>query len=1016
MFSLNLPPRPPRPPKNPKERVPRGKPLRRSPVVWTVGVLVLLVLALVAASQVWTEVLWFRQIGFLKVFTTQWMARIGLFLAGLLVMGLIVWLSMWLAYRDRPTFAPATDADQVVSRYREQFEPVRRVAMVLVPLAVGAFAGVSAASHWEEVLLALNAGNFGQTDPEFGLDIGFYVFQLPAIRFIVSFLLASVAIGLVAGIVVHYLYGGIRAAGLKTKLVPAARIQLGITAALICLLMAVQYFLDRYSMLSDGNPRGADGAGYTAIHANMPAKLILACIAVFVAVLFVVAAWRGDWKLPATGLGLMVLSAVVVGWAYPALIQQFSVVPSQADKESPYIERNITATRTAFGLDDVEAAPYSAKTDATPGALREDADSTASIRLLDPTVVSPTFRQKQQNKQYYDFPAVLSVDRYEIDGVKQDTVIAVRDVKLAGIGESSSNWVNQHTVYTHGYGVVAAYGNTTDESGWPKFYEGDIPAEGKLDVEEPRVYFGTTSPSYSIVGGTDQDRPVELDYPSDDQESGQVNTTYTGDGGPSVGSALNKVLYAIRFGSTNILFSDNVRPDSQILYDRDPAVRVRKVAPYLTLDERVYPAVVDGRIVWIVDGYTTSDAYPYSEHQAMDTAALDSITSRSDVAGINNVGSKEVNYLRNSVKAVVDAYDGSVTLYAWDPDEPVLKAWASIYGNQLEPVSSISGDLMSHLRYPETMFKVQRTVLASYHVTDPKSFFSGQDFWKTPNDPTKEVTPQQPPVQQPPYYLTLKMPSQPEAVFSLSSTYIPVGTGENDRQILKGFLAVNSETGNQAGKVAEDFGKFRLLLLPQGASMAGPGQVQNTFASDSNVKSQIRLLEDQGTEVVRGNLLTLPVGGGLLYVQPLYVQATGGTQFPSLQKVVVGFGDDAVGVADTLNDALNNVFGGDAGAEAGDKDVEKETPPVDGEDTPDDGGTIEPSAPPSASASPSAPPPSQEPPADLSGVDKAIDDAFKAWDAAEAALKAADWDAYGKAQTDLRAALDALRAAREGAT
>jgi uncharacterized membrane protein (UPF0182 family) len=974
---------------------------------------------LVAASKLWTEVLWFRQLGFLNVFTTQWVAQIALFVIGALVMALVVWLSMWIAYKARPVYLPETDSDQVVGRYRSQFEPVRRPAMIVVPAVIGLFAAGNAAAQWENVLLAMNARKFGEVDPQFGLDWSFYVFQLPAIRFGVSFLMGAIAIGLVAAVVMNYLYGGIRMGmgGPKGGLTKAARLQLGLTAAVLCLAVAVQYFLDRYSMMYASGDRW-DGALYTAVHANMPAKLIMACIAVFVAAMFVAAAWKGDWKLPATGLGLMVLSAAVVGWAYPSLIQHFSVDPSMKDKEAPYIQHNIDATRAAFDLEDVEVTSYSAKTDAEPGALREDADSTASIRLLDPTVVSPTFRQKEQNKQYYDFPSVLAVDRYAIGNEKRDTVIAVRDLKLSGLGDGST-WVNQHTVFTHGYGAVAAYGNTTDEQGWPSFYEYGIPSQGDLDIEQPRVYFGTTSPDYSIVGGAQGDQAIELDYPSDAEESGEVNNTYDGKGGPNVGSTLNKLLYALRFGSTNILFSDSVRPESQILYDRDPYVRVQKVAPYLTLDERVYPAVVDGRIVWVVDGYTTADSVPYAQHQSLDTTTVDTITARRDVAGINAIASERVNYLRNSVKAVVDAYDGSVRLYAWDAEDPVLRAWAAVYSNNLTPVSEISGDLMSHLRYPETMFKVQRAVLAKYHVTDAPSFFSQQDFWKTPADPTKDGDSV---AQQPPYYLTMKMPTQEAATFSLSSTYILASSGQgDDRSVLKGFLAVNSETGNTPGEVDPDYGKMRLLRLPQGTSVAGPGQVQNTFVSDSTVKSEIRLLQDQGTEVIKGNLLTLPMGGGLLYVQPLYVQASSGTQFPSLQKVVVGFGED-VGVADTLTAALDAVFKGDAGAEAGDSDIgSKELDPgITGEEG--EGGGASPA--PSASASPSTPAPSASaptpgastPPSSGGGdLDQALGDLLDAIDAADSAMKAGDWEAYAKAQADLQAARSAVEAARNQA-
>ncbi|MCL1898870.1 MAG: UPF0182 family protein, partial [Micrococcales bacterium] len=638
MFSLNLPPRPQRPP---SERKPRSKPLYKSPLLWTVVILVVVISLLFAASRIWTEVLWYQQLGFLSVFTTMWGTRIGLFVVGGLLMAAITWQAMFIALKTRPVYAP-TGPKQPVDKYRELFEPLRKPALVVIPLLMGLFAGASAQGHWTEVLLAINSKSFGQTDPQFGLDMSFYIFILPVLRFVVSFVMVAVAMSLVVALLVHYLYGGVRLApGPGERVSKAARRQLGISAAVFSVLAAGQYWLDRYSALNQQREL-FDGAGYTAVHATIPAKALMAFIALFVAVLFLVATWRGDWKLPAIGLGLMVVSLVAVGWAYPALVQRFSVAPSEQTKEAPYIQHNIDATRAAFGLTEIEVQNYSARTSPEVGGLREDAEATNQIRLLDPTVVAPTYRQKEQHKPYYGFPDFLSVDRYEIDGKKRDTVIAVRDLKLSGLG-TSATWVNQHTVYTHGYGVAAAYGNTTDTQGWPDFFERGIPTIGELNVAEPRIYFGTTSPEYSIVGGPEGGPKVELDYPSDiqaDEEgldeatvdaereaSGQVNTTFQGDGGPRVGSGINKLLYALRFGATDILFSSNVNPQSQILYDRDPQTRVQKVAPYLTLDERVYPAVVDGRIVWIVDAYTTTGNYPYSQHQTLSTATLDSVTA-----------------------------------------------------------------------------------------------------------------------------------------------------------------------------------------------------------------------------------------------------------------------------------------------------------------------------------------------------------------------------------------------------
>jgi uncharacterized membrane protein (UPF0182 family) len=1027
--TFNFPSRP-----KPPSKGQAAPPLRRGPLVWTVLALAALALLLVGASRVWTEILWFEQVDFLGVFTTQWVTRIVLFVVAGLITAATTWTSLTIAYRSRPVYVPTTASLQAMDRYREAFEPLRRVAMIGVPVVVGLFAGGAAQGQWSEVLLFLNRQPFGTVDPQFSMDVSFFVFTLPVLRFLTTFVMALIVVALVGAVVMHYLYGGIRIGlpGPGDRITRAARAQLGILAALVCLVLACSYWLDRYSMLLGSTGR-FHGAGFTAINANLPAKTILAIIAVFIAALFAFTAVRGNWKLPALGVGLMVVSGIAIGWAYPALVQNFSVNPNAQAKESPYIQRNIDATLAAYGLEDVEITAYSAKTTAEAGALRGDAESTASIRLLDPTVVPPTFRQLQQNKQYYDFSDVLAVDRYEIEGTKRDTVIAVRDVKLSGVDASSQTWVNQHTVYTHGYGVVAAYGNTTNTDGRPAFYEGEIPPVGELGEYEPRVYFGQSSPEYSIVGAPEDTEPWELDYPDDAAPQGQKNNTYTGDGGPRVGNPLNKILYALKFGSTNILFSERVTGESQILYDRDPKTRVSKVAPYLTLDERVYPAVVDGRVVWVVDGYTTTNSYPYSRFQDLGEVTRDSLTASTLATGLRPIEPQTVNYMRNSVKAVVDAYDGSVTLYAWDTTDPVLQAWASVYGDTLTPMSEISGDLMSHLRYPESLFKMQRSLLATYHVQDATAFYSGQGFWRTPSDPTKSDN------VQPPYYLTLKMPTQDDATFSLTSTYIPIGTGTNDRNILTGFLAVNSETGDTPGKVDPDYGKLRLLQLPQSATVSGPGQVQNLFNSDATVQETLRLLRDGGSEVINGNLLTLPMGGGLLYVQPVYVQSATGTRFPSLQKVLVSFGDK-VGFADTLNEALDQVFSGDSGASAGDADrptgtgevpaVEDESPPIE-PDTPATAGpdqTVEttPPAPDTTeTTAPASTPPDQpettppappggtlpEPPAgDLAG---ALARANQAMADSQAALSAGDWAAYGQAQDALAQALADATAAQE---
>ncbi|MCB7136613.1 UPF0182 family membrane protein [Cellulosimicrobium marinum] len=992
---------------------------RRSPIGIAIAVVGVLVVLLLLLAQFWTEVLWFTQLDFESVLWTQWGTRIALFVAGFLVMGGLVFLSFSLAYRSRPIYAPSTPEQATLDQYREAVEPLRKVVMIVAPALVGFFAGAAAASQWQTVLLALNSVPFGTNDPQWGIDLSFYVFTLPMLRFVVSFLMAVVIISGIAALATHYLYGGVRIGGgadAGPRTTTAARVQLSVTAAILMLLIGANYWLDRYSILTSAGDR-FDGASYSDVHAVIPSKAILTVVALLVAALFVVTAVRGDWRLPAIGVGLMVVSAIAIGGIYPSVVQRFQVTPNAQDFEEPYIQRNIDATKAAYGIDDVQTEPYNASTQAEAGALREDADTTASIRLLDPEIVSPSFSQLQQNKQYYQFSDSLSVDRYTIDEESRDTVIAVRELNQEGLGADARNWVNDHTVYTHGFGVVAAYGNQIGPDGRPAFYEGSIPSTGAFTDAggyEPRIYFSPEAPQYSIVGAPEGTDPWELDYP-DDESGGQVNNTFpTQDiaAGPSVGSFMNKVLYALKFGSEQILFSDRVTEDSQILYDRSPRDRVAKVAPYLTLDGRVYPAVVDGRVKWIVDGYTTSNAYPYSTSESLDESTADSLVAANSVEAL---APQEVNYIRNSVKATVDAYDGSVDLYAWDAEDPVLQAWTQVFPSSVQPITEISGDLMSHLRYPEDLFKVQRTLLAAYHVDDARQFFSQQDFWRTPEDPTASTTGGTTPLQ-PPYYLTLQMPSQDDPTFSLMSTFIP--GGQSDRNILTGFLAVDAEPGDEDGVRSEDYGTLRLLELPRNSTVPGPGQVQNNFDSNPTVSTELNLLRQGDSSVINGNLLTLPVGGGLLYVQPVYVQSTQGTQFPLLRKVLVSFGDE-VGFADTLDEALDQVFGGDSGASAGDADggVDTEVP-----DQPADGETPAPTEPGTGEDTETEEPTDGETSAPSDGtvngeararLDQALSAAQQAIEDGQAALAEGDFAAYGESQERLQSALESALAAEQ---
>ncbi len=982
----------------------RTGPPRRSPLVTALVVFGALALVASTVAGFWTEVLWYESVDFRTVFTTQLVVKLVLGVVAGLVMAAVVWSSIHFAYRHRPIYPPSPET-QAMEHYRQLVEPMRRTATIAGPLALGLFAGLSAATQWDTFLLWRNGTPFGTTDPEFGRDISFFVFELPWYNFIVAFLTMVLVIGLVVAAFTHYLYGGV-VAGQRTRSTQAARVHLSVLAAALVLVRAVGFWLDRYNLATAQSTR-MTGIQYTEAHAVIPTKGILAVAAVMVALMFLTVIWTRSWRLPLVGIAVLAVLVVAVGGIYPALVQSLKVRPSEKSLEVPYIQRNIDATRVAYGFDQIKVERYDTKTTATPGQLRGDAATVPGIRLIDPNIVSPTFKQLEASKGYYQFPDVLDVDRYEIDGVLTDTVIAVRELDLTGVPDGQRNWLNDHTVYTHGYGVVAAKGNTREDDGRPTFFESTIGSVGALGDYEPRIYFGESSPEYSIVGGSTK---KEFDYP-DPTGTSQITYTYSGEGGVPLDSA-RRLAYALKYREINFLLSDAVTSQSRILDHRTPRERVQRVAPWLTLDGNAYPAVVDGRVLWILDGYTTTAQYPYSQMTTLDVATEDSVTRTREA--VRAVQAGQVNYVRNSVKATVDAYDGTVTLYQWDEDDPILKAWMKVFPDAVQPMSEIKGSLMSHLRYPEDLFKVQRQLLAKYHDTDADSFYGGQNFWRVPDDPTQSEQ-----ALQPPYYLSLAMPGTSKPSFSLTSTFMPTG----DRNVLSGFLAVDGDAGTETGKRAADYGTLRLLET-SGGTVNGPGQVYNDMRTSpiSSKDPQLTLTLAQfisttqstgASTVTFGNQLTLPVGGGLLYVQPIYVQARASGSYPRLNAVAVAFGDK-IAWAGSLDDALNDLFGGSSGAQAGDTGTTTpETPAGEGE-TP--GATPTPGA-----TTPTTPAPSETTPAptgtpDAGALAQALADAEAAYEEGQAALQAGDFAAYGAAQEKLKDAIErAIAASPESA-
>jgi uncharacterized membrane protein (UPF0182 family) len=867
---------------------------KRGPLPITIGILVALGAFVLSLSGFYADWLWFKSVDFTSVWSTVLFTKVGLFVVTGLITTFIISLNIYLAFRKRPFYVPlAVEADNL-ERYRAQIEPIRRWVFLAIVAALFYFSGTSGSTLWSTWLLFNNSTPFGIKDPQFGMDISFFAFRLPMWQSLIGWGISTLVLTLIATAAVHYLYGGIRLQVREDRTTVAARVQLSVILGLIVLLKAVAYWFDRYA-LALKESRLITGLTYTDVNAVLPAKAILAAIAVICSLLFFANIIRRSWVLPAAGTALLVISSVLIAGLYPGAIQQFQVKPSESSKEAPFIQRNIDATRAAYGLDDVKVTDYEATISTSAGQLANDAATIANIRLMDPNVLSATFRQLQQIKPYYTFPESLDVDRYKVDGVERDVVVAVRELNIDG--NPSRNWINDHLVYTHGFGFVAAFGNARDADGKPSFAVGDLPPTKGLGDFQPRIYFGENVPDYSIIGGVKTDSPVEFDYPDDASANGQKNYTYTGTGGVPVGNLFNKLVFALKYQEQKLLLSNLINKDSKILFNRNPRDRVAKVAPWLTLDGDSYPAIVDGKVLWIIDGYTTSAGYPYSKEVVLSNATTDALTTNS--TSITALGNRTVNYMRNSVKATVDAYDGTVSLYQWDEKDPVLATWSKAFPGTVKAKKEISAQLLEHIRYPEDLFRVQREILSAYHVKTAGAFYGGQDFWRVPRDPSTFGGNAG---AQPPYYLTLELPGSKKPSFSLTTPFVPRGGREN----LSAFMVVNSDSG-------PDYGKITVLQLPRSTNVAGPSQVASNFEAKPEVANSLSLLRQGGSDVVLGNLLTLPVGGGLLYVQPVYVRATANSAaYPLLQKVLVSFGDQ-IGYDNDLKGALDQVFGGNSG-------------------------------------------------------------------------------------------------------
>lgn len=978
-------------------------------------VLILLVGAIVLLSVLgWlvglrTDYLWYESVGYTSVFSTMMWTRLGLF--GVFTLAMAAWcgLNLYLAYRFRPDTWPATSEQEGLERYRELISPRAGWWIGGVAVIVGIFAGMSAQSRWETWLLFRQGGSFDKADPVLHMDAGFYVFRLPFWQFLIGFGFAAVVVGILASLSAYYLYGALRFSGQGDRMTNVARIHLSVLVALFLGLKAVAYYFDRYDFTTQDNQvTGIVGGGYTEMTALMNAKNALIWVSLIAAVVILVFSWgfTRSLALPAAALGLVVVTAIAAGGIYPAVVRNFQVEPNRPQREGPYAQHTIDGTRYAFGMENLEATTYPVASQPNAENMAADQSTVPFVRLIDPFVVSDAFTQAQQPRSFYDFNEKLDIDRYTYTDetgkeVTQDFVVGLRELNPGQLTAEQQDWTVTHTVYTHGWGFVSA-STTESDSGAPCFTSGvlsDDPGNCQIgndiiDVEKPQIYYGLLNNEYAIVGVPENADPREYDRPIDvavsDEDSTEEDaeergddryTTYEGDGGVDIGSIGRRLLYAWELQEPRFLLSDQINADSQLLYNRNVRDRVQEVAPFLTVEADPYPAVVDGEIVWIVDGYTTTNDYPYSDRVNIADATNDTYSGQ----GVANQPSEEINYIRSSVKAVVNAYDGSVELYEFDDKDPILKAWNEIYGGDLvTPKEETPEALEAHFRYPQDLFKIQRSLLQRYHVDESRTFIEGTEAWATPSDPSQNQ-----PVTQPAYYVYATYPEQNQPYFQLTSTFTPRNRENALSSLMSGYYDENGDP------------QLRVYDVVGGEDQS-VRQIHQIITSTSEVVTTLRDAQQADTTVEWGNLLALPVGDGILYLEPMYLrrQAGGqGEELPRLTNVAISYGG-YVGFAPTFEQAVDMVV------EKYVTGAPSEAEQNEGEDPAD------PTDPPSETPTET---PTTEAPADPPEVEAAITKVLEAQAAYEEAQASGSNEQEGAALDALLAALDELQAAREAA-
>ena len=878
-------------------RVPCAGARRRWPIV-VVAIAALLLIGFSALSGFFVDLLWFREVGFTQVFWTILRTKIALGLIFGAAFFALLYANLLIVRLITPRFRALTPEQEIIERYRMAFEPYAWWLLPVFAAVIAVFVGFGVTTGWRTFLLWRNSSGvtFGTQDPLFHRDVAFYVFSLPWLKFVQGWLFSSLVGVTFITAIAHYLWGGIRpqAPALGDKVTPQVKVHLSVLLGVIVLTKAWGYYLGTFDLLT--SRRGVVmGASYTDVKAQLPALRILVFIAIACAVLFLVNIRMRGWALPVIAVGLLALASVTAGAAYPVFVQQFKVKPQELERERPYIIENIAATRAAFGLDVIGSEHPTVAPEVTAQQIKQNTATISNIRLWRPDVLKENFESLERIRQYYEFRDV-DVDRYVLNGQRRVVMLSAREVAQNGIPGGGKTWQNQHLYYTHGFGAVAAPVNTATAEGAPDFTLQGIPPVGQPQMlgNGQRIYYGESSQVPFVVVDSGM---KELDYQGTQTNEQPFISNYEGTGGIPIGGFFERALFAWRYRDINLLISNLVTDNSRIMIYRDIKERVPKAAPFLEFDGDPYAAIVDSKLVWIWDAYTTTGQYPYSQEVDLN----DVVTQGTGTPPLTG----NVNYIRNSVKVVVDAYEGTMTYYVSDPNDPIIRVWENTFPDLLRPITDASADLMAHFRYPENLFQVQAAQYANYHVTDPSVFYGQQDFWQVPPDPTTATEG----VAMRPYYVLMRLPGEPDEKFVLILPFTPQG-----RQNMVAWMAANSDPGS-------DYGKIVSYEFSSGASVVdGPAQVFSRINQDARFSQERTLLGQGGSTVLFGDFLVIPIDTGLLYVEPVYVRSKQTSAIPELKRVVVvnggkvGVGYDLrTAIADSLSGQVTPPGGGGGG-------------------------------------------------------------------------------------------------------